>query len=620
MADNKAVSYLNKDFSVFKQELINYAKTYYPSNYNDFSATSPGMMFMEMASYVGDVLSFYLDNQIQENFIQYARQTSNIYSLAYMLGYKPKVISPATVEVSFYQQLPAVLSGSIMVPDFSYSLKLAPNAIVGSTLVSSQPFLVQDSLDFSYSSSIDPTEISVYSVSNGVPTYFLLKKTRKAVSALVQSQTFTFGSPQQFQTVSINANNIIKILNAFDSQGNEWYEVDYLAQDTVFDSIKNTNVNDPNFSSDNQDVPYLLKLKQVPRRFATRFTSPSALQIQFGSGTVNDRDETIVPNPDNVGIGLPFEETKLTTAFSPNNFMFTDSYGISPANTTVTFNYLTGGGFTSNVQANTITSLASPNLVTFNNSNLNSSTSQYVFNSFSLNNLEAASGGSTGDTLETIRQNSVAQFQSQLRTVTEYDYLVRALSLPAQYGTIAKALTTPKKASSVSETERISSIDLYVLSYDRNNRLVIPSTTLKNNLKTYLSQYRMINDTVDIKDGYIINIGVEFEIVVLPNFISNDVILRCVQGLQDFFRITNWQFNQPIIMRDLYILLDKIEGVQTVKSIEITNKAGENAGYSRFGYDVKGATVNNVIYPSIDPSVFEVKYPDLDIKGRVVSY
>jgi hypothetical protein len=620
MADNKAVSYLNKDFSVFKQELINYARTYYPSNYNDFSATSPGMMFMEMASYVGDVLSFYLDNQIQENFIQYARQTSNIYGLAYMLGYKPKVISPATVELSFYQQLPAVLSGSIMVPDFSYTLKLAPNAVVGSTLVSSQPFLVQDSLDFSYSSSIDPTEISVYSVSNGVPTYFLLKKTRKAVSALVQNQTFTFGAPQQFQTVSINANNIIKILNAFDSQGNEWFEVDYLAQDTVFDSLKNTNVNDPNFSTDNQDVPYLLKLKQVPRRFATRFTSPSSLQIQFGSGTVNDRDETIVPNPDNVGIGLPFEETKLTTAFSPNNFMFTDSYGVSPANTTITFSYLTGGGFTANVQANTITSLASPNLVTFNNSNLNSSTSQYVFNSFSLNNLEAASGGSTGDTLETIRQNSVAQFQSQLRTVTEYDYLVRALSLPAQYGTIAKALTTPKKATSVSEAERISSIDLYVLSYDRNNRLVTPSTALKNNLKTYLSQYRMINDTVDIKDGYIINIGVEFEIVVLPNYISNDVILRCVQSLQDFFRVTNWQFNQPIIMRDLYILLDKIPGVQTVKSIEITNKAGENSGYSRFGYDVKGATVNNVIYPSIDPSVFEVKYPDLDIKGRVVSY
>ena len=615
----KNIKYLNKDFSTLNQQLVEYAKTYYPNTYTDFTPSSPGMMFMEMASYVGDVLSFYLDNQIQENFMQFARQDANLFNLAYMMGYKPKVTNVSTVEIDFYQQVPSILSGSVYIPDFSYALQLPAGSQVGSELQTISPFLINTDVDFSFSSSSDPTDITVYSVSNNKPEYFLLKKTRSGVSSTVTSKSFTFGTPQQFQTVEINDSNIVGILDCIDSDGNVWYEVDYLAQDVVFDPIRNTNTNDPNFSDDTTDAPYLLRLKQADRRFATRFLSPTTLQIQFGSGVVANNDETIVPNPDNVGLGLPFEQNKLTTSFSPSNFLFTDSYGISPANTTLTIRYLTGGGIQSNIQSNVINQLQTEEF-TFVNPNLNAVTAQYVFDSLQINNPNAADGGGDGDSVEEIRQNAMAQFNSQLRTVTQDDYLVRALSLPSQYGSIAKVYASPKLANDTTPEEKISSLDLYCLSYDRFKNLQTPSEALKNNLKTYLSQYRMINDTVTIKNGYIINIGVNFEIIVLPNYNSNEVILTCVNALRAFFNIDRWQINQPIIFRDIYATLDQVEGVQTVKNIYFNNLNGLDNGYSEYGYDVEGATIDGVLYPSIDPSIFEVKNPNQDIKGRVVSY
>ena len=619
MAENKNINYLAKDFTTLKQQLIDYARTYFPNTYNDFTPSSPGTMFIDMAAYVGDILSFYLDNQIQENFLQYAREESNLLTLAYMLGYKPKVTSPAGVELTFYQQIPAKPSGSVTVPDFDYALKLAENAAIGSTLTGTPSFLVQDPVDFSFSSSLDPTVVSVFQITNNQPSKYLLTKTRKAISSTINTTTFTFGSPQQFSTVEINDTNIIKVLSIVDSQENEWYEVDYLGQETVYEPLQNVNTNDPNFSSDQSQVPYLLQLKTVPRRFVTRFKDSNTLQIQFGAGTVLDFDEQVTPNPDNVGIGLPFEQDKLNVAYSPNNFMFTDSYGIAPSDTTLTVKYLTGGGVSSNVQVGVLNTLSSGNL-NFLQSTLNAVTAQNIFNSFAVDNLVAASGGGDGDSIEELRQNSIAQFSSQLRTVTQDDYLVRALSLPSQYGQIAKVFTTPQKASEVTANEKITSLDLYTLAYNNQKQLEVPSLALKNNLKTYLSQYRMINDTVNIKNGFIINIGVNFDIIVLPNFNSNEVIAACIVALQVFFNIDNWQINQPIILRDLYNILDRVPGVQTVKNIEIVNKAGFNLGYSQYGYDIQGATVNNIIYPSIDPSIFEVKYLNSDIIGRVVTF
>ena len=618
MATKRNISYINKDFTELRASLINYARTYFPTTYNDFSPASPGMMFMEMAAYVGDVLSFYLDNQLQETYLQYARQTNNLYELAYMFGYKPNVTQVATTYIDFYQQVPAIPSGSTYVPDFSYALYIPPDSTVTQNTTNKVPFLIQDPIDFSVSSSGDPTEVTIYEITGTTPTYFLLKKSRKAISSTINTTTFSFGiNPIPFSTVEINTDKIVGILDVIDSDDNKWYEVDYLGQEMVFDSIKNTNTNDPNLSQYSGDTPYILKLEKVQRRFVTRFLDSGSLQIQFGAGTANDTDESIIPNPNNVGIGLPFEQSKLTTAYSPENFLFTKTYGIAPSNTTLTVRYLTGGGAVSNVPANSLNIFTGT--AQFLNSGLPPQTANYVFNSLGVTNPLAADGGGDGDSIEELRQNSSANFASQLRNVTQDDYLVRSLSMPANYGVISKAYIEPTKAQSVSAGESQSVLDLYVLSYNVNNQLTTASPALKQNLTTYLSQYRMVNDSVNIKDGFIINIGVNFSIIILPNYNSNEVLSKCIVALKDYFAIDKWAINQPIILRNIYILLDAIEGVQTIQDITINNLVGENLGYSKYAYSIPAATANNVIYPSLDPSIFEVKYPNQDIQGRVVN-
>jgi len=616
MATIKDIKYLNKDFTELRSSLVNYVKTYFPTTYNDFTPASPGMMFMEMAAYVGDVLSFYLDNQFQETFLQYARQTNNLYELAYMFGYKPNVTGVALADINFYQQVPAISSGSSYIPDFNYALYIEPNSRVTSNLNSNISFLVGDPVDFSFSSSSDPTEVTIYQITGTTPQSFLLKKTRKSISATLKSKTYTFGEPVQFATVELNDENIIGILDCVDTDSNPWYEVDYLAQDTIYKSIRNTNTNDPYLSQYQGDTPYLLQLEQVQRRFVTRFIDSGSLQIQFGAGTATDKDEEIIPNPDNVGLGLPFEKDRLTVAYSPNNFTFTRTYGIAPSTTQLTFSYLTGGGVSANVPSNDLTQFNGS--VQFLNSNLNSTTANTIFNSLAVSNPEAASGGGSGDTEEEIRQNSSANFASQQRNVTQDDYLVRTLAMPAKYGTVAKAYIEPTKAQTISAGESNSILDLYVLSNDSNGYLTTASPALKQNIITYLSQYRMVNDSINIKDGFIINIGVNFEIILLPNYNNNQVLTACILALQDYFKVSNWQINQPIILRNVYIILDRIEGVQTVKTVDIVNKVGVNLGYSPYAYDITGATANNVIYPSLDPSIFEVKYLNTDIQGKVV--
>jgi hypothetical protein len=608
---NRDIKYINRDFSSFRQRLIEYSRTYFPNTYNDFSPASPGMMFMEQSAYVGDVLSFYLDNQLQETFVQYAQQTNNVFELAYMFGYKPKVSTAAQVTIDFYQQLPAKTVSGEVVPDFDYALTVGENTTIASQTGAS--FIIQDKIDFSVSSSQDPTEISIYQIAGNVPQYFLLKKSRNAVSATINSISFPFTAPQQFATVNIPANNFLSILDVTDSDGNIWYEVDHLGQEMVLDSVKNTNINDPNAGT---DAPYLLRLKKVARRFTTRLTSLSNLQVQFGAGSSNDVDEEIVPNPNNVGIGLPFIKDKLTAAYSPVNFLFTGTYGIAPSNTILTFRYLTGGGVTSNTLANSLT-IPNTTYVKFNNTNLNSTTANYIFNSFSTNNPTAASGGKGGDALEEIRQNTLALMASQKRSVTADDYLIRALSMPSNYGAVSKAYIEQPKLTD-NQVSTIETLNLYILTQNSSGQLDYAGETLKNNLRTYLSQYRMIGDNIEIRDAFIINIGVDFEIIVLPNFNNNEVLLACITALQNYFDTSKWQLNQPILLRDLYILLDRIQGVQTVKNISLSNKAGTSSGYSQYAYDINAATQNLVIYPSLDPSIFEVRYPNSDIKGKVV--
>jgi len=608
MAEERDIKYVNKSFSNFKQELIDYAKNYFPDTYNDFSPTSPGTMFMEMAAYVGDVLSFYQDTQLQETYLQYAQESKNLYALAYTMGYRPKVSTAAQVILDVYQRVPSKLAGGQYIPDYSYAVTVAENTQLQSTTGTPVKFLVEDKVNFTFSSSYDPTEVSIYSTSGNTVTQFLLKKQVKAISAEVKTVTVPLTTPERFKTINITDTDILGILDITDSGTNKWYEVPYLGQDTVF--VEQTNV-----SSDANTTPYVLQLQKAPRRFVTRFTSTGTLQVQFGAGTSGQSDTIITPDPTNVGLGDQIIGiSKIDTAYDPSNFMYTGAYGLAPSNTTLTIRYLVGGGVEANVPSDTITTILASSAT---------ATTPGFENTLAFNNPASADGGRDGDNSEEIRQNSLRSFSEQLRTVTREDYAVRALSMPPRFGTIAKTYVTQDQLTSTSSTvdtiidSNPLSLSLYVLSYDSNKRLTTASSTLKSNLQTYLSQYKILTDAVNIKNAFVVNIGVSYEVVVLPNYAGRDVLLACTKALQDYFTIEKWNINQSINLSSLYTLLDRIKGVQTVQSVEVSNKVGGN--YSQYAYDIKGATRTNIVYPSYDPCIFEVKFPNVDIVGRVTT-
>ncbi len=616
---NKDIRYLNKDFNTFKEALIEYAKAYYPNTYNDFSTSSPGTMFIDMASYVGDVLSFYLDNQVQETFLEYAKQTNNLYALAYMLGYRPKVTSAALVTLDVYQQLPA--SGASYAPDFNYALTIDEGMQVRSNVNTSNFFYCPNKINFSLSSSVDPTDISVYTTVGGNPNTYLLKKTTPALSGQVKSTTFTFGAAERFPIRTLQDANIIEILSVVDLDGNKLYEVPYLAQDYILQPVQNTALNYPDLYQQANEVPYILERLDIPKRFVTRFKSLTELEFEFGAGVIEASGS--VPNPFNVGIGTVNGLDLLTTAFDPTNFVSNNSYGLAPVNTTLTVTYLAGGGAAANAQVNELTYIAS-STSTFAGTTI-PATADIIRGSLATNNNVRAVGGGDGDTPEELRLNTLAKFPSQMRAVTQQDYLGFVLGMPSQFGQVAKAYVTKDTATFARYLVGQDGLrdplatSIYLLTYNVDGEFTTPGSALLRNIQTYLGQYRMLTDTILLKNAYIINIQVSFDIVVRPNYSGREIIGFCLVALRAFFDRQKWQINQPIILSEIYTLLDQIAGVQTVQKINITNIAGTNVGYSQYGYDISAATLNGVIYPSLDPSIFEVKYPDIDIQGRVVT-
>tara|TARA_Y100000592_G_scaffold45491_1_gene72162 strand:+ start:5214 stop:7109 length:1896 start_codon:yes stop_codon:yes gene_type:complete len=619
----KNVKYLSKDYDSFKNQLIEFTQTYFPNHFNDFSEGNPGMMFLEMTAYVGDILSFYTDTQLRESFLSLAQEAENLYNISYSMGYTPKTTSTSTVNLEVFQLIPSKIDGGgSYIPDFDYALTINPNSTFNSTEGGS--FYSVNAVRFGVSSSLDPTDISVYQYdSSNNPQYYLLKKSCKAISANKQIQTFNIGSVEQFKTLTLFNENIIKIESIIDSEGNTWTEVPYLAQDTVFEEMENNAANDPELYQYNHQTPFLLKVKRVPKRFITRFKNPRTLEIQFGPGASIEEDTIITPDPNNIGLGIKDGRNKLDIAYDPSNFLYTKSYGEAPANTTLTVTFLVGGGLGSNVRANTITLVDKLNVTP--KSNLNRGLFNFSKESIAVTNPEPARGGGPGDTTEEIKMNAIAAFSAQQRTVTKNDYIIRTLSMPPQFGRVAKAYITQDDqiTPNTNEPNRIPNplaLNLYTLGYDALGRLAVLNSATKINLSTYLEQFRMLTDAINIKDAFVINFGIDFEITTFKTYNNQEVLLQCIADIQNYFNINKWQINQPIIISEIENLIGAVIGVQTVEEVIFKNLNSEALGYSKYRYDFNGAIRKGVIYPSMDPSIFEIKYPNQDINGRVTTY
>tara|TARA_R110000744_G_scaffold50822_2_gene109733 strand:+ start:783 stop:2726 length:1944 start_codon:yes stop_codon:yes gene_type:complete len=642
---SKNIQYLGRDFDTIKQGLVEFVKNYYPNTYNDFNEASPGMMFLELIAYTGDTLNYYIDSQFKESQLLQATERRNVLSIAAAMGYKPLVSVPATVKLDVFQLMPSTGTGINAAPDKRYALKIQPgmqaqaqlseliqNAYTDNSqnLSNTVDFYIQEAVDFSIDTADDPIDYAVYSLdAAGNPEYYLAKKVANAVSATPLTYEEEVGSVKKFYKFKIPFNdinnpNFVGIDSIVDADGNKWTEVPYLAQDTVFEAITNTALNDPDAAVYGGEIPYLLKLKKVPRRFVTRILD-DGIEIQFGSGISDSADEELLATPENIGLNLPTGKIDIDQSIDPNSPANTKAYGIAPSNTTLTVTYLVGGGVRSNVNSDLITNLTAVDTNTAgfpNTGELNTT----VLNSIACNNPKPANGGRSQESLEEVRQNAIKQLTTQNRAVTRDDYLIRSLTMPPKFGSVSKVFITPDEQNNLLTSDSNDTVanplamNMYVLGYDSNKNLTTANRAVKENLKTYLSQYRMLTDSINLRDAFVVNIQVNFDIIPLQDRNANEVLLSCVNKVQDFFNIDRWQINQTIQYTDIYNILLQVPGVQTVTNVVINNLNDSSLGYSNISYNTQDSTKNGIIYPSLDPMIFEVKYPGTDIKGRIVNY
>lgn len=615
----KNIKYLNKNFNQYKKSLIEFAKSYFPDVYNDFNESSPGMMFIEMASYIGDVLSYYIDKQHKESLLPYAQNPKNIYNIANVLGYNPhNVKSSITEDLDVFQIVPAKGTGDNASPDYSYAMNIDAGMAIRSENNSNIEFRTSDIVDFSFSSSFDPTHVNIYQVNEETndPEFYLLRKKTKAKSGRLFSKNYTFNEPKTYDKIILDEENVIDIESIKDSDGNTWYEVPYLAQSLIIQDVRNIETNDPELYINKTETPYLLKTFRTSRRFVKKLNANNKFEIQFGSGISSMTDEEIIPNPDNVDSGFDFSSKNTSPSIDPTNFLYTRTYGLAPSGTTLTVNYLVGNGVKDNVESDSLTEIIDKSF-NFVGVNLDSDLEDTVENSLAVVNKSATFGGKSKENPEEIKENALANFSSQNRTVTRDDFIIRSYSMPPKYGSIAKSYIINSTEVDI-DTQNPYSMDLYVLSYNQDKQLTQANQAIKENLKNYLLINKMLTDHIIIKDAYIVNIGVDFEIIILSGYNKNEVLMSCVDEIRKFFDIEKWKINEPIFKSKILTNLNLIEGVQSVNELNIYNKYGGD--YSSVYYDVSNAEIKSVIYPPKNPSIFELKYKNKDIRGRVTSY
>tara|TARA_R100000008_G_scaffold11005_1_gene5521 strand:+ start:4137 stop:6401 length:2265 start_codon:yes stop_codon:yes gene_type:complete len=740
------INYLNKDFTSLKQSLMQYAKSYFPNTYRDFNETSPGMMLIEMNAYVGDVLSFYVDQQYREMLLPLAEERRNIINLAKMFGYKVKPIIPSFVDLTFTSNV-ATSSGDPSKIDYSTAGIFDEGIEIVSSTNSKLKFRTLEPIDFTITGSGDTENIGTINSNNGIATEYSLTRTVRAISAEQKSKTFSIGAPIKFRRITIPDTNVIDIVSCVDSNGNNWYEVDFLAQDKVpiplhytNDSTRGTSYTDENGLEASISVPYSLTYITTPKRFTRETNVDNTTSLIFGNGILNDGQlvDTSYIDLEQVGIVIPGQTNDLNEAIDP---LLGDEYstlGETPNNTTLTITYRVGGGISANVPSADLTTL--PSGLVAQNGNTSATL-------LTVNNQRPARGGRDKENTLEIKEKAKAFFATQNRCVTKEDYEARTLNMSSKFGSIAKAYVAKPLSlqeigsydqqldlvqtdlntlanyisntlgsqlnnlfsyaeGSVSDpliadfngdgfvnsedrdlviegiqtltnqlqtsidglppgttiTPTLGAIDIYVLAYNNLKQFVgnpfagtlgmadnVP-TILKNNIRHYLEEFSVMSDVITIRDGYIVNFGVFFDIVAEKFANKQQVKINCIQKIKNYFANEKMQFNQPIYKSQLEFELMGVEGVRSIGHVTITqdydyfysemmgegynlpqptwfysanNGEFEADGTLMYGYKYDFQTAlsedKTVVLPPVTetPAVFELKFPNRNIQGRV---
>lgn len=599
----RSIKYLNRDFESFKRDFVEHLRVHFPNTVQDFNESSVGMMFTELAAFIGDNMSFYLDKQVNESYTETSKELKNIFRHAKQLGFKPFGKSAATGTVDAFLKVPAIKNNLQTIPDMRYAGAIKKGAKLKSRNGQTYETLVD--VDFSTVDINNPSFVQVgdRDPSSREPTTFVLKVSGLNVKAgETKIATFSIGAYKAFRKITLADDNVLEVIRIDDSEANQWYEVDFLPQDTVFDGLANT-------GTDATDVPFLLKLRSVPYRFVTQYDVASQLtSLIFGTGDAQTFDGDLIPDLGDLSLPLYGKDTFTDFSLDPQNFLRTRTLGLAPVNTTLTVRYRVGGGAETNAGSGEIDTVADSTFE-IGDSSLSANVIRDVGNSFSVINPNPIQGGRDELSVDEVRQLIPAVFAAQSRIVTPPDFVARSLSMPAKFGSVFRANA---KVNSFNK----NSVELVVLSRDSNGYVTTATQDLKTNLKTYLSRFRMMTDAIEILDGQILNIAINFNVLTNPDFNKTEVVSNGIIALKEFFETDVWQLNQPINLTDIYTTLASVPGVLSVINISIVNRVGnfDNRSYSSTSFNINENKKNGIIYCK-ENAIFEVKYPNKDIVG-----
>ncbi len=599
LTGQRIVSLLNRDFKSFKRDLITLAQAYASGSFTDFNETSPGMAMLEHAAYVGDVLSFYIDYAVGEMRDSTATQLSNIVANAKMRGYRPAGKRPAVGTIHWAIRVPATVNSmGQVVPNDAYT----PALLKGSQATANNGTIYETLDDIQFTASLGREVTgSQFNATTGLPTFFAIRKSVPVIAGKTVVDNVSITDFKAFRQVQLSQPDVIEIISVTDSSGNEWTEVDYLVQDWVFAKQTNTN-------ADVDTVPYVMKLETVPRRFVVdRDIVSGQSTLIFGSGDGVKFDDELVPNIAAYSLPLAGRATFSTFTVDPQNFLKTQSLGLSPYSTTLTISYRVGGGSQTNVPARTIRSPSAAKL-SFASSGLDAGIVGAVQGSIGCSNMASTAGGLPEETAVQIKLNASAFFAAQNRAVTREDVIARVLSMPQAFGAPQKVYVKPSDGP--------FSYDIHVLAFDSNGSLVLATDTLKQNIASYLGKYKMLTDGVNILDADIIDFRCHFGVLVQPGKNRSEVISRCIARLADYFSVENSQIGKPIIVSEVVTLLHSTPGVSSVYDVSFTNVFGMTDGllYSSTSFDLSSGIVNGMVVPPVG-AILNLRNPGFDIIG-----
>lgn len=599
--NERLIKYLGLGYTEFVEDQLKWAQVYFKDQAKDLAnKANSGRMMIELNSYIGDILSFYVEDRFRNTNLVTANNISSIIDMADSFGYKFRGPTAASDVQSFYLEVPATTgSAGNYIPDMRYAMNFKnvqgqnTNGIIFEAL--SDVNFSEVNISSSLNSKISRRDNS------GIPTHFVLKTTAVVMAGKTITETFTIGDYEALREISLSNKNVLQILSVKDSDGDNWEEVDYLVQDVVFEGVKNT-------ASDSESVPYVLKIKSVPKRFISRVDPKTGItRLVFGNGKSVDIGKSVVPDPSLIAIDLKGKLSFAPTSIDPQDFVKTRNLGLAPYNTQLTIRARVGGGKITNTAVNSLNSIVSRE-ADFNSSGLSVAEVNNTLNSFSTRNLQPIQGGDDAPTIPELKWLISANFAAQGRVTTREDYISRIMSLPSIFGKVFRV-------SPIAGCDSRGGVQVYILAKNSNDEIVPCSVTMKKNLKNYLSLFTRMAQGIDLLDGRVINIGVEYTIVVSPGLNKSEVKVATLSKVKDFFKKENWQLRQPINLDQLRCEIIETPGVVSISDLKIVNKTNIMNGltYSEVVYDIKGNTRNNIIFCPAN-SIFEVKYPTTDIK------